>query len=585
MGHKHHCISPSVSGIREHTAAYRESPAYRSFLEPRQSEAGSSASSSSPDEHHSTPTDAPRRPQFHNAFGTQRPRPIPAPNLPQPGFRRRSFSAGQAESPLLAPLGFGRIPTPSFSPLTDHGASGESISGRGTSGTPLSPDHSADDTRNTIRATSGTSAEEAVYHQPIGSQPPPVPNTSDMAMNQEQMQRMIDAAIDSYIQRHPPAPGPPGPPGPQGPAGLDGTNGGNPSTPRWNAADVGFFDPMYDDKSVHTGGPIAHTGKDTYFRDVHYFIRRANDIATVKGAEIVRQNLWTCLRGTALEWWTGELTENEKLLTTLTAGADDKLRQWTRLLHARFKASSNIALESLLNERYTLKDAANRREPREYAQKILRLAMDASLDSVKNQLDTIYNGIDSSLRKGDIKRPKEGATISGMLEDLDDCKQDWWDYGAKAMRMQGRSQQQPPRSTQGGQYDSNSSASVRGGNQPNSQRRPPPNNQYRPNAYSSNQYQGGYQSRNFPSYQSGYPSNGYGYQNRYGQYGQAPNQGQSQFSNVGALPPPPGRLQITAGSGTATNSTSTPPNASNSSNQRQPFRPRPNPGGGYQKSE
>ena len=52
---------------------------------------------------------------------------------------------------------------------------------------------------------------------------------------------------------------------------------------------------MYDEKSVHTGGPIAHTGKDTYFRDVHYSIRRANDIATVKGAEIVRQNLWTCL--------------------------------------------------------------------------------------------------------------------------------------------------------------------------------------------------------------------------------------------------------------------------------------------------
>ena len=73
-------------------------------------------------------------------------------------------------------------------------------------------------------------------------------------------------------------------------------------------------------------------------------------------------------------------------MTTLTAGADDKLQQWTRLLHARSKAPSNIALEALLTERYTLRDAANRREPREYAQKILRLAMDASLDSVKNQL-------------------------------------------------------------------------------------------------------------------------------------------------------------------------------------------------------
>ena len=400
------------------------------------------------------------------------------------------------------------------------------------------------------------------------------------AMTPDQLQHMIDAAIDSYVQRHPPAPGPPGPQGPQGPPGPQGDDGlnaggaGNPN-PRWNAADVGFFDPMYDDKSVDTGGPIAHTSKDTYFRDVHYFIRRANDIATVKGADMVRQNLWTCLRGTALAWWTGELTDNEKLMTTLTAGPDDKLQQWTRMLHSRFKPPSNIALEALQNERYTLRDAANRREPREYAQKILRLAMDASLDNVKNQLDTIYNGIDSSLRKGDIKRPKDGSTINGMLEDLDDCKQDWWDYGAKALRMQTRPQQQQPKPTQGGQYDSNN----RGRSQPNFQRRPPPaQSSYntRPNAYSTQSQNQNYgYGRQYPTYQNyGFQSNGspFGQQANYGFQNRQSDQGRS---SSGGLPNPSRRLQITDGQ-TTTSTQQSGSNSGSQGQQRQAFRSRPN---------
>ena len=127
-------------------------------------------------------------------------------------------------------------------------------------------------------------------------------------------------------------------------------------------------------------------------------------------------------------------------MITFTAGVNDRLNQWTQFLHARFKALSNIAFDALLNERYTLRDATNRCELREYAQKILRLVKDVSLNNVKNQLNFIYNGIDNSLRKGDIKRSKKKATINGMLEDLDDCKHDWWDYGAKALRVQNKQQ-------------------------------------------------------------------------------------------------------------------------------------------------
>ncbi|KAL8943108.1 MAG: hypothetical protein Q9211_001111 [Gyalolechia sp. 1 TL-2023] len=60
----------------------------------------------------------------------------------------------------------------------------------------------------------------------------------------ERTQRLIDAAINSYIARHPPPQGPPGPPGPAGPAGIATGNGNG--VDRFNPQDVGFFDPFYD---------------------------------------------------------------------------------------------------------------------------------------------------------------------------------------------------------------------------------------------------------------------------------------------------------------------------------------------------
>jgi hypothetical protein len=65
---------------------------------------------------------------------------------------------------------------------------------------------------------------------------------------------------------------------------------------RWVAADLGFFDPGYDGKTLATAELMQHADKDTFFRDVHLFIDRAKDIVVIKGAETVRNNLYTCLR-------------------------------------------------------------------------------------------------------------------------------------------------------------------------------------------------------------------------------------------------------------------------------------------------
>jgi hypothetical protein len=52
---------------------------------------------------------------------------------------------------------------------------------------------------------------------------------------------------------------------------------------RWNGADLEFFDPFFEGKSLFTAESMTHSDKDTFFRDVHLFIDRAKDFSTVEG--------------------------------------------------------------------------------------------------------------------------------------------------------------------------------------------------------------------------------------------------------------------------------------------------------------
>ena len=368
-----------------------------------------------------------------------------------------------------------------------------------------------------------------------------------------------------------PGPGPQGPPGEAGPAGVDGVDGAPPGQPRWNPSDLGFFDPMYESKSVNTGSPLEHTGKETYFRDVHLFIERAKDLAVTKGDALVRDNLWMSLRGTALEWWTAELSPTEKRITRL----GNSVEEWTTLLLGRFKQPTTIAIDVVLRERYTMRDASSRREPREYAQKILRSAKDAGMTLVKNQLDIIYNGLDLELRR-DIKKPEDATTINSFLTTLNDCKQEWWLYASRhggrnagsgniaGSSFQASRQSRPYESRPTGQYGQYNSFN-RGGGQPvfgQSSLRPGYQADYRPS------YRSELQPR-YPTYQ-----NTQAYQpSQYPQYPSRPPQ-PDQRSSVNL----PQRPQITAPpgkSGSQQPPARLPFNPAFNNQNRQPYSTRP----------
>ena len=167
-----------------------------------------------------------------------------------------------------------------------------------------------------------------------------------------EMQEMITAAIRTAMSMQPAPVGPPGPPGPPGPAGLQGPPTANGGAPMWNASEVGVFHPDMDDSLGK--GPIVHTSRETYFRDVHLFCDRMNDMVKIKGLDLIRQNVWQCLRGSALEWYTAILTDMEKRL--LATGGND-LSEWTNALTNRFAENPAEAMKLVLKESYSWEDA------------------------------------------------------------------------------------------------------------------------------------------------------------------------------------------------------------------------------------
>ena len=100
----------------------------------------------------------------------------------------------------------------------------------------------------------------------------------------------------------------------------------NNDTSKWNAADLDFFDPFYDDKFANIDDAMKHINKNTYFRDVHLFIERARNVIIIKNAELVRENLWICLRKTALALWIDETSIAEKRLARYFI-VDDQLNE------------------------------------------------------------------------------------------------------------------------------------------------------------------------------------------------------------------------------------------------------------------
>ena len=196
---------------------------------------------------------------------------------------------------------------------------------------------------------------------------------------------------------------------------------------KWNFVDLDLFDFYYDDKSlINEISFIVNTDKNTYFRDVHLFIVRAKKMTFTRDEQLIKNNLWLNLRNIALKWWTDELFDVERWMIRMIIIEQEELFEWINLLHDKFKQFTNVAINNLMQQRYTLRNVAAQRESREYAQKIIRLAKNADMINVLNELNFIYNDIDVNVRADTLRRLKNNITINEMLSDMNEFKHDWW---------------------------------------------------------------------------------------------------------------------------------------------------------------
>lgn len=251
----------------------------------------------------------------------------------------------------------------------------------------------------------------------------------------QQLQDMINAAVTATVtnavnnalgnlQLPQGPPGARGPPGPSGQAADPGISTGS-DNGKWNATEIGYFDPHLD--KSYGDGEIVTVGKDVYYRSVLLFVERIKDVASVKGEAIVRTNLNTCFRGSALAWYTAELSNLERRgLRAEGNGIED----WCQTLSKRFKEPTGVALAHLTTEKYTMNDARNRREPAAYVQSIIRHAKAAEIESTQNQLTFAYQGIVAELRAF-IDPPQADSTVGSFIQILELKKDTWFEMSSR----------------------------------------------------------------------------------------------------------------------------------------------------------
>ena len=104
------------------------------------------------------------------------------------------------------------------------------------------------------------------------------------------------------------------------------------------AEEVGYFDPEHQQEQGN--GPVVNTGKHVFYRDVYIFVDRLKDLAVTRpNPNDVKRVITACLRGSALMWYSAELTELERDLLR-----DLDLDRWYTTLINRFKTRIAVAL-------------------------------------------------------------------------------------------------------------------------------------------------------------------------------------------------------------------------------------------------
>ncbi len=134
----------------------------------------------------------------------------------------------------------------------------------------------------------------------------------------------------------------------------------------------------------------------------------------------MKANIATSLQGSALEWYTSELSDfNRDALNN-----DPGVKSWINTLSHRFKVPTSVALGLLTDETYSLDDTRARRSPAQYVCAIMRHGIGCNIVNIVNQLSFAYRSLAPELRVF-VTPPTESTKASDFIRALEEKQEVW----------------------------------------------------------------------------------------------------------------------------------------------------------------
>ncbi|KKA23789.1 hypothetical protein T310_2241 [Rasamsonia emersonii CBS 393.64] len=178
----------------------------------------------------------------------------------------------------------------------------------------------------------------------------------------------------------------------------------------WNGEELGYFHPDLADEDDAAVGVVNNQVR---YRDVHVFVDRVREVAAVRGENTVKHQLWVCLRGLALTWYSVELSEHQRRSLRLASLEDG----WISALIEQFQLTKEEAANRLKCASYSMADVGAGVSVRSFAQRIFRYATAMGKDSIMEQLMLVWTKLDPELR-AHIPEPTPTLTTSEFLDQL-----------------------------------------------------------------------------------------------------------------------------------------------------------------------
>ncbi|KAJ5727372.1 hypothetical protein N7493_005192 [Penicillium malachiteum] len=182
----------------------------------------------------------------------------------------------------------------------------------------------------------------------------------------------------------------------------------------WSTQEVGYFDPKTDPKEDLPHIDSKRHDFNLIFQNVNAFISHIRGILVFKDEITIRTNIHLCLRGTALEWYIAELTDQDR--ENLRLNEVESPNGWLQKLDRRFSLSSNLCRMRLTTGSGVSSNAC------EAAHQLIRYAQILGIHNTHDQLSLIlkYFNLDRNFENLHrlLTKPSCGTSIEEFMRIL-----------------------------------------------------------------------------------------------------------------------------------------------------------------------